>query len=243
MSSKAKFLFDTDFNRLAKSDAADAAPARAFSEAELAAARQEGLQEGLRLGAEQTRAQIESFAADTLRSIAKRVAALDAEQQRLAAKLRAEATRLAHAIAAKLAPELIRRQPLAEIEGLIRTCLAEMPTEPRVVVRVAEPLVEPLTHRMDAVAAESGFEGKLVLLGEPSIALGDCRVEWADGGIERDSQALAASIEAAVVRFADTVLAADGAAGREPGVARMPLSEAGEAGERAEPAASRALQR
>ncbi len=32
-----------------------------------------------------------------------------------------------------------------------------------------------------------GFEGRLVVLAEPEIALGDCRIEWADGGVVRDA--------------------------------------------------------
>jgi hypothetical protein len=37
---------------------------------------------------------------------------------------------------------------------------------------------------------EKGFEGRLVILGEPEIVRGDCHIEWADGGILRDRKAL-----------------------------------------------------
>ncbi len=36
------------------------------------------------------------------------------------------------------------------------------------------------------LARERGFEGRIVVLGEPDIALGDARLEWADGGIVRE---------------------------------------------------------
>ena len=45
------------------------------------------------------------------------------------------------------------------------------------------------------------FEGRLVVLAEPDIALGDCRIEWADGGINRDSAAADAAIGAAVAGY------------------------------------------
>jgi flagellar assembly protein FliH len=38
-------------------------------------------------------------------------------------------------------------------------------------------------------------------MAEPDIALGDCRIEWADGGIKRDSAAIEAAITAAVLSY------------------------------------------
>ena len=39
------------------------------------------------------------------------------------------------------------------------------------------------------------------MLAEPDIAPGDCRIEWADGGIKRDSAAIEAAIDEAVARY------------------------------------------
>ena len=47
-------------------------------------------------------------------------------------------------------------------------------------------LVEPVDALMQRMARERGFEGRLVILGEPDIAPGDVRLEWADGGVVRD---------------------------------------------------------
>ena len=47
-------------------------------------------------------------------------------------------------------------------------------------------------------SAPRSFEGRLVVLAEPDIALGDCRIEWADGGVKRDSAAAEAAISEAV---------------------------------------------
>ena len=40
-----------------------------------------------------------------------------------------------------------------------------------------------------------------MVLAEPDIALGDCRIEWADGGVTRDSAATEAAIDEAVARY------------------------------------------
>ena len=47
-----------------------------------------------------------------------------------------------------------------------------------------------------------------MVLAAPDIATGDCRIEWADGGITRDSAATAAAIEEAVGRYVEAKLAA-----------------------------------
>ena len=40
-----------------------------------------------------------------------------------------------------------------------------------------------------------------MVLAEPDIAAGDCRIEWADGGINRDSAAADAAIGEAVAGY------------------------------------------
>jgi flagellar assembly protein FliH len=40
-----------------------------------------------------------------------------------------------------------------------------------------------------------------VVLGEPEIMPGDCRVEWADGGVVRDRAAVELAIDGAVNRY------------------------------------------
>jgi flagellar assembly protein FliH len=39
------------------------------------------------------------------------------------------------------------------------------------------------------------------MLAEPGMALGDCRIEWADGGVSRDRAATQAAIAEAVGRY------------------------------------------
>ena len=46
-----------------------------------------------------------------------------------------------------------------------------------------------------------GFDGRLVVLAEPGLKAGDCRIEWADGGMTRDRDATEAAIGEAVARY------------------------------------------
>jgi flagellar assembly protein FliH len=101
---------------------------------------------------------------------------------------------LALAIATKLATAALARFPLAEIERLAADGFAEARNAPHVVARVNDALVDEVKARLQAVAAERGFAGKLIVLGDPEIARGDARLEWADGGMVRSQAALAEAV-------------------------------------------------
>ena len=65
-------------------------------------------------------------------------------------------------------------------------------------VRVQDGLVEETEALMRRLARERGYEGRLVVLGDPDLALGDARIEWADGGVVRERARIEAEIDAAV---------------------------------------------
>ncbi|CTQ75361.1 flagellar assembly protein H [Roseibium alexandrii] len=109
-----------------------------------------------------------------------------------------DAVGLAFLVARRLCAHLIARQPLAETVALVSECLGPLRRAPHLVIRVAERDVEVLKAKVDPIIHEKGFEGRLVILGEPEIARGDCHIEWADGGIRRDRKALEAEIDGSI---------------------------------------------
>jgi flagellar assembly protein FliH len=195
MRSPAKFLFDNDFavgERGKPSAATLAEHAARLADSEAA---------GYRKGFAAAKAEAEQRAAAALERIA---GALDQLGRGLAAvetRLETEAIEVAVAVARKLAPELIAHEPFAEISALATNCFRQLVAAPHVVVRVNDQLQQGAREKLDETARAGGFDGRLVVLAEPDIAPGDCRIEWADGGIKRDSAATAAAIEEAVARY------------------------------------------
>jgi flagellar assembly protein FliH len=108
---------------------------------------------------------------------------------------------VAVAVARKLAPELIATEPLAEIAALASSCFNQLIAAPHVVVRVSEQIFEIAQPRLEKIAHLQGFQGRLVVIGDPGMALGDCRIEWADGGLARDRAATETAIADAVGRY------------------------------------------
>jgi flagellar assembly protein FliH len=69
------------------------------------------------------------------------------------------------------------------------------------VVRINDQLYEAARERIERLAKQSGFEGRLVILAEPEIETGDCRIEWADGGIVLERAAIETKIDELVGRY------------------------------------------
>lgn len=109
-----------------------------------------------------------------------------------------DAVSFAFLVARRLCSHLIARQPLAETIALVSECLGPLRRAPHLVIRVAERDVEALKAKVDPIIHEKGFDGRLVILGEPEIERGDCHIEWADGGIKRDRKALEAEIDGSI---------------------------------------------
>lgn len=197
MTARAKFLFDADFGSTAGAPKIDVAA----HEAKIAEAEARGYRNGMNAAEAQARTEAERRTALALENIG---AALGRALMALAGverKLEAEAVEVAAAVAKKLAYELIARDPLAEIAALATTCLRELRSAPHIVARVNENLYDAVQARLTEIAAAQGFEGRLVVLGEADIPLGDCRLEWADGGVVRDQAATETLIAEAVARY------------------------------------------
>lgn len=79
-----------------------------------------------------------------------------------------------------------------------RECLAHARHAPHLAIRVHESLVETVEGKLSGLAREAGFAGRIVVLGDPDIALGDGRLEWADGGIAIERAELDEAVDRAV---------------------------------------------
>ncbi len=201
--SPARFTFDLDLGR--SGDRQQSASDSGFA-ALLQKARMEGYAEGFAEGersATAAAAQLLGTAAETLGDAAMQLlAGLDAT---LGASRR-DAVELAASIGRKLAANLLAREPTAEIEALLTECLASLEAVPHLVIRCHPDLADAVRELAATRIADSGFTGRLIVMGDPDRSLGDGRIEWADGGLVRDMAAISAGIDKSIAAY----LAADG---------------------------------
>jgi flagellar assembly protein FliH len=199
MSAPAKFLFDADFGA-GRPRNGDAKSAAAFETA-LAEAEARGYRTGHATGRAESAAEAERRLAASFERIGLALEEMVRGLGAIESRLEAEAIEVARAVASKLAASLIAREPFAEVAALVCECFAHLVGAPHVVVRVSEAQHAAARDRLTEIAHTRGFQGRLVVLAESDIAAGDCRIEWADGGLTRDRVRTEAAIAEAVDRY------------------------------------------
>jgi flagellar assembly protein FliH len=117
------------------------------------------------------------------------------------ARLESEAVEVAVAVASKLAPELIAREPFTEISALATDCFRQLVTTPHIVVRISADIHGAGQEKLEEIARARGFEGRLMVLADGALASGDCHIEWSEGGIKRDQAATLSAISDVVGRY------------------------------------------
>jgi flagellar assembly protein FliH len=211
MAAPAKFLFDTDFGAPDKSR--EKASAAEVAQ-KVAAAEQRAYRDGFDAGQREAKAESDRRSALALEEIKVGMQGIAARFAGIETRMETEAVDVAVAVARKLCSELIAAEPLAEIEGLVRDCFSHLVSTPHLVVRINASLYYAARERIERLAKQCGFEGRLVILAEPEIATGDCRIEWADGGVVLERGAIDARINELVGRY---VASRDGAKGKQAG--------------------------
>ena len=188
-----KFLFDT--HNFDKKD--EAPPAPTFSEEQMEDARKDAHAQGKSAAREEAKNAVEQDIARILEKIGADTATLAATEDQRNLALQKQAVQLALQIVHKILPRFAADNALNEIEGVILSALDTRRDEPRIAVTVPTQFLEHLRPRIDAIAIERGFAGKVILLADDAMSASDCRIEWADGGVERLYERLYSQIEAA----------------------------------------------
>jgi flagellar assembly protein FliH len=196
MAAAAKFLFDEDFATGEKPTITLVEAERRRADAESVAHRQ-----GFEAGQSQARAEQNERIARALTSLADQAARLDAQLKDIEARLESEAVQVAFSVARKLVPELIAREPFAEIEVLATNCFRQLIATPQISIHVGQDIYDIARHKLEEIARTRGFDGRIDVMADATLGAGDCRIEWAEGGVVRDREATMKIIDEAVQRY------------------------------------------
>ncbi|HLN23614.1 MAG TPA: FliH/SctL family protein [Patescibacteria group bacterium] len=175
-------------------------PPPMFSEDDLALAREQAFEAGRAAGLQEAEMATERLLASALQEIPASL------REAAAADMAANETRVrdctvvAMTAIKKLQPAMAKLHALDEIEVVIQECLAQLDRDVRVTIRVNPALAEGVREYAERAAQATAFEGKLVYTADPRVPAGDCRVEWGDGGAERDEARIWAEIDTIVLK-------------------------------------------
>ncbi|TNE26136.1 MAG: hypothetical protein EP349_10105 [Alphaproteobacteria bacterium] len=187
-----KFLFD-----LRSFDAPDpehVEPPK-FSEEEVAKFKQDSFESGKSSGMDEARRQQEETLIALMQNMAVLLTKLLESEARREEEKNNAIIRLSLKIAQKLFPGLAKAHAMDEIERTVQAVLEKRKEEPRLVVTVHDSILDKLRGRMDALSESAGFHGKVILMGGDDLAPTDCRIEWADGGAEKNFEQIFTEIE------------------------------------------------
>jgi flagellar assembly protein FliH len=198
-----KFLFDgNDFSKTLKNDPSrpiyNEEQARQIRDEATKAAKSEALSEAAALQ--------ETHIAKLLEHISAMTLSLSAQEETRDLQRMADSIRLSLKVIHKLLPRFAEQYNLDEMERVILDALETRKDEPRIAVTVSSLHLASLKDRIDRIAIEKGYAGKMIIIADDNLAPTDCRVEWADGGAERLYERLYAQIEN---EFAKTMSAVD----------------------------------
>jgi flagellar assembly protein FliH len=204
-----KYMFDLDFDQPRKRKVEEAAaqplmvedeppppPAAMFTEEELQIARDAAFEEGRLSGLQEAEELTERLTAMALQTLAGQVVSLFKRQEDANDANARNAVRVAQAVLRRVLPAACEQNAFEEVTRVVEEVIGHILDEPRIIVRVTQPLVEPVREKLEALALDHGFEGRVVVQPDTRLtASSDCRVEWTDGGAERDQARLLAQIE------------------------------------------------
>ena len=188
MSQPVKFTFERRFsdrrqNPFSYGGEEEQKVAREQHEQALKGAEASGFQAGFEQGLQQARAEETARLSRAIELLGNHLAVLRVDLGDIVEAASGEAIRFAHIFATKLSGDIARRLPLASVEQALLTIMSDVRGAPHLALSVAPDLVEAATERCSELAKRHGFEGRLVVLGDPSSMPGDAKIEWAEGGI------------------------------------------------------------
>jgi flagellar assembly protein FliH len=197
MAAPAKFLFDMDFSDKARER--QATPSEIVQK--IASAEARAYRDGYEAAQREARAESERRTVLALEEIGIAIKGIAARFSGIEGRMETEAVDVAVAVARKLCSALIAAEPLGEVTGLVGDCFSQLVSTPHLVIRINDALYEAARDQIERLAKQSGFEGRLVILAEPGIDSGDCKIEWADGGVVLERAAIETRIDELVGRY------------------------------------------
>ncbi len=225
-----KFLFDTSFDRPEEPEEEkvpeveesepeeEALPT--YSEEEVNAAREEGFAAGKKEGIAEAANATEHQIMELLKKMEGQFTELFRMQSESNSATAHDATTVAVVVARKILPDLNQRNALGEVERFAEMALEKAIQEPHVVMRVNPQMHGSLAERIDALIAGKEYGGQIKLIADDDIPVGDCRMEWRNGGAERNIAAKMREIDEIIERnLGSSVTGANGAAGESETVA------------------------
>jgi len=194
-----KFMFDRSFDDAAIIHRAQERKPVLMKPEQIDAHKKEAYDSGVAAGRIAGKDEQTAHLDGVLAKVDNNISILVKSMEALAEEQQVHTRHLVIAIAKKILPSFTARNGITEIETLLNDTIREMAREPRLVVRVHEGEFDAVNEKAQAIATQRAYSGKVIVLADAEVAAGDCRIEWADGGVERNTNTTMSAIEQTIL--------------------------------------------
>jgi flagellar assembly protein FliH len=194
--SATKYTFDTVFSDEAGADAARPRQPKVLTDSEIEALCAQARAEGMQAGEVRAREAVAAGMRETAQALRDALKNLSVQ----ADSVRADAARIALALARKVASAAVAAFPAGEVEAALRKAMHEAIGEPRIALHARPEVVEALAGRIAEIAQDEGYDGRVQISADASLSGADCRIDWRGGGAERTNAAIEAALDEIITR-------------------------------------------
>lgn len=171
-----------------------------YSDKDLAIAREEGVEEGKKQGANEALAGIEQISIDTLRSIANELSVIHSGQKQANQEISESSSTLALTIVRKIFPTLREKTALNEIKSILVEVLDRLINEPKITIKVNPSLSKDLSAKLEHEFDDGNSIENLSIIADEDVNQGDCKIEWSNGSAERNLNKLTDQIDGIIAQ-------------------------------------------
>lgn len=150
--------------------------------------RLQGLEEGRENAWQEAMVSIEKQNSDTLNAIDASLKELLARSQNDSQTAFTTAVGFAMAVCRKVVPALSKKNAVGEIQGLLEKNFHFLKDEPKISLRLNPFLADKIKPVLADLVKKESYAGKIAVIRDDSLPVGDCHVEWKNGGLQRNAQ-------------------------------------------------------
>lgn len=191
------------------------APARTYSEEEFENAKLIAEQSGYEKGYQAKSSEAETGINGLLENINAKLLDLISQRESLDRKLEQDFINLNREVIKKLIPTLIEDQAVGILNQFLAENFSQIRKSPKLSFYFNPEIIKEIQDQIARLAHSHDFEGKISIHKDPALGLADCRIEWENGGVERNSGELLARIDNLLEKDAEAESNISGDATRE----------------------------
>ncbi len=169
-------------------------PPPIFNETQLKAAQAESYKKGFLDGIEEGKKQQDNEQASndrilmqSLERLLNNLAPVFADYRNTIIRAQQDLPKAALAIAKKAADGALAENAAAAVEATAMRCIEIMLGEPKLQITVHETLVEQVKKKVADIATRTELAKDVVVVGQNNLAVTDCRIDWKDGALVRNT--------------------------------------------------------